>query len=126
MIKPALGSYNNSLCPSPLMCWASENTGIIVRGRVNAVCFYLLVSLSSVDVWLFVVSRRVLFLWYLEKAFSLLVSSLMCYLGTDDTTVTCARWQAYLRSSTFQWWLGSSDWLWIHSELIKGIFFPSG
>jgi hypothetical protein len=42
---------------------------------------------SSVDVGLFVVSRRVLFLWYLEKAFSLPVSPLMCYRGRDHGDV---------------------------------------
>lgn len=38
MVKPAL-------VPFSLMCWASENTGIIVRGTADAVRFYLLVSL---------------------------------------------------------------------------------
>lgn len=122
MIKPALGSYNNSLCPSPLMCWASENTGIVVRGAVSLFAFISLFLFFSVAIRLFVVSRRVLFFWYLDKAFSLPVSSLMCYFGRGDTTVTCARRQAYLRSSTLQWWLGSSDWLWIHSAL-RAFFF---
>lgn len=55
---------------------------------MNAVCFYLLVPFSSVDVRLFVVSKGVLLLWCLEKAFSACGIS-GCYLGRDDITVTC-------------------------------------
>lgn len=88
---------------------------------MNAVCFYLVVPFSSVDVRLFVASKGVLLLWCLEKAFSACGIS-GCYLGRDDITVTCVRWQACLRSCTLPWWLGSSDWPWIHGELIEGIF----
>lgn len=83
--------------------------------------FISLFPFSSVDVRLFVVSKGVLLLWCLEKAFSACVIS-GCYLGRDDTMVTCIQWQACLRSCALPWWLGSSDWPWIHSELIKGIF----
>lgn len=47
---------------------------------MNAVCFYLVVPFSSVDVRLFVVSKGVLLLWCLEKD-SLPVASLGAILG---------------------------------------------
>lgn len=111
VIRPALRSYNNSSRPSFLMYWSSENQGLL-----NVICFYLVVFLLFCRCEVVCSFQESAIHLMFGKDFLCVCVITMCYLGRDDTTVTYAKWQACLRGCTLQWWLASSDWLWIHSE----------